>query len=140
MKNATKDATKEVTLVYDGECPLCRNYARLVKLNENVESIALVDARQDSPDRRQLTRNGYDLDRGMAVRVGDRLHFGADALSVLAQLSRRSDWFNRACFRLFRSRAISVLIYPLLRGVRNLVLWVMNIPQINNLKKDDHNA
>ena len=131
---------KEVTIVYDGECPLCRNYARLVKLDENVESVDLVDARQMSPIRQQLTDQGYDLDRGMAVQADNQLFFGADALTALACVSRRSDWFNRACYQLFRSRAISVLIYPSLRGVRNLVLWVMNIPKIKNLKKDDGNG
>ena len=131
---------KEVTIVYDGECPLCRNYARLVKLDESVESIDLVDAREMSPIRRQLSDQGYDLDWGMAVRVDNQLYFGADALTALAGKSRRSDWFNRACFYLFRSREISVVIYPLLRGVRSLVLWVMNIPQIKNLKTDHHNG
>ena len=44
--------TDRVWLVYDGECPMCSNYAQYLRLREAVEEFVLVDARQGGPDRR----------------------------------------------------------------------------------------
>ena len=126
----------KVTLVYDGQCPLCRNYAKRVRLEGNA-AVELVDAREQSSLRRQLTEQGCDLDRGMAVQIGDSFYFGPEALNVLARRGRRTGVLNRIWVYLFRSRRVSFLIYPLLRGFRNLVLWVMDVPQIKNLKEGD---
>jgi predicted DCC family thiol-disulfide oxidoreductase YuxK len=35
----------KMVLVYDGECPFCRNYVRLMSLRKAVGDIELVDAR-----------------------------------------------------------------------------------------------
>ena len=54
-------------LVYDGECPFCSRYVRLLRLRAAVGAVELVDARTDHPMVSYLYDLGIDLDEGMAL-------------------------------------------------------------------------
>ena len=36
-------------IFYDGQCPFCRRYVRLLELRSEIGDIALIDARSDDP-------------------------------------------------------------------------------------------
>lgn len=131
---------RNLTVVYDGECPICRNYTRLIKLEEKLGPIELIDARQASTVKQELTERHYDLDQGMVVCFKDQTYFGADAINFLAKVNPLSDFPNRFFYLLFRSKKMSSVLYPALRAGRNFLLWLMNTPQINNLKKESRDA
>jgi len=38
-----------MVIVYDGECPFCRNYIRLMELRKTVGNVDLVNARTPHP-------------------------------------------------------------------------------------------
>ncbi len=82
---------------------------------------------------REITRNGLDIDQGMVLKVDDVLYYGADAICALSLLSSGSGVFNRLNHWIFRSSARAGLLYPLLRGCRNLVLKILGRAKINNL-------
>ena len=113
-----------IRIVYDGDCPFCSRYVRLLRLRENF-TVELVNAR-DAPDRASaLAARGFDLDEGMLVEHGDAVYHGADAVWILASLSSRATLWNRFNAAIFRSRRLSALFYPLLRAGRNLVLRLL---------------
>jgi predicted DCC family thiol-disulfide oxidoreductase YuxK len=124
---------REILLVYDGECPLCNAYCRATRIRESVGTLKLVDARHSSDVRDELTRKGLDIDQGMALKVGDVLYYGSDAILALSLLSSRAGVFNRFNYWLFRSERRAHLLYPLLRGCRNLLLKLLRRSKINNL-------
>jgi predicted DCC family thiol-disulfide oxidoreductase YuxK len=111
----------EAWLVYDGQCPLCSRYARLVRIRENVR-LHLVDARKGGPLVRAMSEAGLDLNEGMVLKVGGRCYHGAAALHVLAALSTPSTTFNRLTASIFRSPYRSRALYPILRAGRNAAL------------------
>lgn len=125
----------QLTLVYDGECPFCRNYCKLVRLRHTVGSLKLVDARQSSAIMQEITELGLDIDHGMVVKFKNRVYYADEAIHILSLLSSRSDFFNRINYYIFRSQKISSILYPFLKSCRNFALWLLNIPKINNLKK-----
>ena len=125
----------EIIIVYDGECPFCRNYCKLVRMKDTVGSLRLVDARESSSIMQEVTDIGLDIDQGMVVKFKSRIYYGSDAINVLSLLSSHSDWFNRINFLIFRSKRVSLVLYPFLRTCRNFALWLLNIPKIDNLKK-----
>ncbi len=131
---------KKLTVVYDGECPLCRTYVKLINPDDSIGSVDLVDARHPGVVRQELTRRGFDLDQGMVVITDEQVYFGGAAVSQLSRVGRRNHWLNRFFFLLFRSELSSSFFYPVLRGFRNLALWIANVPQINNLQKDKTDA
>ncbi len=79
--------TDRIEVVYDKECPICDFYCRRIDVRESVGELMRIDARDDSEIMNEITSLGLDIDEGMVVRVGDELHYGADAIHELANLS-----------------------------------------------------
>ncbi|MGH6940007.1 DCC1-like thiol-disulfide oxidoreductase family protein, partial [Hypericibacter sp.] len=105
-------------LVYDGECPFCANYVRLLRLRELFPNLQLLDAREnrDHPAVRQLSARGLRVDDGMALLSGDRIYHGAESIHALAEFGRPEGVFGQANNWVFRSQRRSAILYPLLRA------------------------
>ena len=114
-----------VTVFYDGECPFCTRYVRLLRLRRSAGNVRLVELRANAAIRSALEGEGFDLDQGMIVETGGRRFGGADALHALALLSTRSDWFNRANRFALSSPRIAGAVYPVLRCGRWLTLFAL---------------
>jgi len=81
-----------------------------------------------------MTAKGVDIDQGMIVKIGDDIYSGPDAMHILSLLNTPSGIFNRLIAWLFRSMKVAVILYPLLRAYRNMILRLMRIPMIQNIK------
>ncbi|MGU3538886.1 DCC1-like thiol-disulfide oxidoreductase family protein [Methylobacterium sp. A54F] len=114
-----------LSVVYDGECPFCSNYVRLMALRRSVGPVALIDARLGGSLVEDIRQRGYDLDKGMVVRYGQHLYFGADALVLLSQLSEDETRIGRGLARLLRSPARARFLYPLMKLGRRATLLLL---------------
>ncbi|MFP4539257.1 MAG: thiol-disulfide oxidoreductase DCC family protein [Dichotomicrobium sp.] len=112
-------------VVYDGECPFCSAYVRLVRLREAVGPVELLDARAHPGLVAELHAEGIDLNETMAVRYGGRTYVGAEAMEVLSLLSSDSGRANRLFARIFRDGRRARRLYPWLRSGRNLALRLL---------------
>ncbi len=119
----------DATLFYDGDCPFCSRYVRLLKLREALGGLALVDARQGGPEVARIAAE-WDLDEGMALVIGGRVYHGADCIHRLALMSTGSGLFNRLNAAVFRSATLSRLLYPVLRAGRNATLRLLGRPKL----------
>ncbi len=124
---------KQVLLVYDHECPVCRNYCQVLRIRAAAGKLQIVNAREHSEIMQEITARGLDIDQGMVLKLDDQLYYGADAMHALALLSTRSGIFNRLNYLLFRSPRLARVLYPLLRSLRNLLLKLLGRRKINNL-------
>ena len=127
----TKPGADKAWLVYDGECYFCRHYARLLSVREAVGELTLVNARDGGPLVEEAQALRYDLDEGMALKVGGRWLFGSDALNTLALLSERRGVFGRANRLLFGAPRTARLAYPFLRLGRRALLRVRGVPPLD---------
>lgn len=123
----------EVTLVYDGQCPACDFYCRTIRISDDAGELHLIDARDDSAIRDEITRMGLDIDEGMVLKRNGRIYHGADAIHALAAISCPHGIFNRQNRWLFRSHNVAARLYPVLRACRNLLLKLLGRHRINNL-------
>jgi hypothetical protein len=105
----------------------------MVRIRESVGRLVLVDARDGGPVMDEITARGLDIDQGMVVKVGKELYYGSDAIHVLALMGTNKGFFNRMAYWVFRSRAASKVLYPILRACRNLLLKILGKTKINNL-------
>lgn len=112
-------------LVYDGQCPVCANYARFLDVRESVGEFVLVNAREGGPIVDEIRNLPYDLNEGMVLKMNGRYHFGADALNALALLSARRGVFGIANRVLFASPDAARLGYPMLKTGRRALLKVL---------------
>jgi predicted DCC family thiol-disulfide oxidoreductase YuxK len=120
----------EAVMVYDGECPFCSNYVKLIRLREAIGPVRLVDARGGGPEVERLQRLGFDLNEGMALQLNGEIYYGADCIHRISLLSSPSTLFNKLNAWVFRSRTASRLLYPAMRAGRNLTLAILGRPKL----------
>ncbi|MEM7189018.1 MAG: DCC1-like thiol-disulfide oxidoreductase family protein [Pseudomonadota bacterium] len=114
-----------IQIYYDGDCPFCANYVKLLRIREGYGDVTLINLRDDDDARKELQCEGFDLDEGMVVDTGDRRLGGADAANALAMMSSGSDLLNRMNRMFLGSRALSAIVYPVLRSGRWLTLFLL---------------
>ena len=114
-------------IVYDGECPFCGAYVRLMRLRKNF-AVELIDARRQ-PER--ANSYGLDLNAGMIADLDGRIHHGADAVWLLSTLSSRAGFCNRMTALLFSWKRFVRLSYPVLRFFRTATLKILGRKLLN---------
>ncbi len=112
-------------IVYDGECPFCARYVRLLRLRDAVGEVQLIDARGGHAVVDRLQAEGFDLNQGMALVMGEQVWFGDACMHQLACMSTPSGLFNRLSVAIFRRPALARVLYPVLRTGRAMTLRVM---------------
>lgn len=129
-------AQDKLQVVYDGECPFCSSYVKLVRLRDVAGQVELISARDDHPVVRDLLAQNYDLDKGMAVLYEGRIYYGAEAVNFLSAISTPSGLFNRLMKVTFRHRWFADLMYPFLRFGRNAALFFKGSKQLKDHYKE----
>ncbi|MEM7221349.1 MAG: DCC1-like thiol-disulfide oxidoreductase family protein [Pseudomonadota bacterium] len=118
-------------MIYDGDCPFCASYVKLVRIREACGELALIDAREGGPVVDELVAAGFDLDEGMVLKMGGRYYHGADCIHALALMGSSSTLFNKFNAWTFASPGRSKLLYPVLRACRNLALRALMKKKLN---------
>ena len=134
----TQADREEILLVYDKQCPVCDTYCRLVRIEEAAGDLKIIDARESSDVLDEITARGLDIDQGMVLKMEGEIYYGADAIHALALISSRSGFFNRLNYLMLYSERVSRILYPVLRGCRNLLLKILGKTKINNLGRENN--
>ena len=127
-------ADSEILIVYDGECPVCSHYVKGVRLREAAGCLRLLNARDETEEVTGLKSAGYDLNKGMVVKIGETIYFGADGMNILSLMTSPSGLINRSLYLLFRSSGVSRVLYPFFRNMRLLLLKILVIDPIKDEK------
>ncbi len=114
-----------LTLLYDGDCPVCKNFVRRMRLKQDFGDLRLLDARQPSAERTRVEDMGLDLNKGFVLFVGDEVYFADRAIQTLALMSSRSGLFNRLNYHVFRHAGLSRVLYPILATGRLILLRLL---------------
>lgn len=122
MRDSAEEA---VRIIYDGQCPACDAYFRFQRLEQNGVKVQFIDAREHPEIVREYLARGIDLNRDFVLRVGEAEYVGGDAAFVLASLGTKGNFFRRLNFRLLRSRAVSQVVYRVMRVGRRLLLLLL---------------
>ncbi|MEM1191170.1 MAG: DCC1-like thiol-disulfide oxidoreductase family protein [Pseudomonadota bacterium] len=131
MEDATPGPTPSY-LVYDGDCPFCNEYVKLLRLRASVGPVELVDARSEHPIVGDLHARGFDLNEGIAFLNEGVIHYGDAAVTHLALLSSPVGLFNRWNAAVFKRPTVAALVYPLLKSGRRLTLRVLGRSPIDH--------
>jgi predicted DCC family thiol-disulfide oxidoreductase YuxK len=115
----------KLTLLYDGECPVCNRYVAMIRVREQFGELVLLNARETSSERTYVENLGLDLNEGFALFVDEELYYGDRAIQALAMMSSNSGLFNRMNYFVFRHATLSRLLYPILAAGRRLLLRLL---------------
>jgi predicted DCC family thiol-disulfide oxidoreductase YuxK len=119
-----------MVIVYDGLCPFCTSYVRLMSLRRSVGAVELVDARSAHPEVQRLMNLGYDLNEGMAAIYGGKIYFGSDATVVISAMTHARGPFGRLLAIMLRNPARARFLYPFLKAGRRLALTILRRPAL----------
>jgi predicted DCC family thiol-disulfide oxidoreductase YuxK len=133
MNKANDPSGDDVTLIYDGECPVCTAYS--CNVDAGAAKVKRLNARTMTPEVRQAVEAGFDLDEGMVVLHNGQLYHGADAMHRMALLAPKSGIRNRLNRLLFGNLTFARAVYPGLRAGRNLLLKILGRKKIGSLDK-----
>ena len=111
-----------LTLVYDGGCPFCRQFALCSELLSGIPDLNIVDGRVDHALRRELNRRRLPLKDGAVLLDGDRSWHGSDAVAELSRRMNASDPLLLGLSTLFRNRTTASRLYPALLLARRMAL------------------
>lgn len=111
-----------ITVVYDGECPLCSRFAMMIRLREQFGQVRLVDARQAHDPLVARLRRTYRLDDGFVVLHEDREYYGAAAMRFLAAATEEKGGTSRLLRAFFRPQGTGSGLYQVLVRGRKLLL------------------
>lgn len=120
----------KLIIVYDGECPFCTAYIRLLRLKKSFDEVVLINAREKSAYKEEILLLGLDLDEGMVVHLDGRWMHGDEAIHFLSLASTENGFWNRLMAVVFRSPVRSKFLYPFLRCGRNIALHLLGRKKI----------
>ncbi len=120
--------------VYDGECPLCTDFAKAIRLRDNLKNLELIDARNsNSPILEEIKKRKLNLDKGAVFILNNIYYFGKDAPLMVSLHSTNSGFINKLNKILFANSFSAFIFYPIIREIRNLLLFIRSKPKLNNL-------
>lgn len=130
------DVSSGVWFIYDGDCPICNYAAHAFRIKQKYGDLHLINKREvsDHPLLLEINRRRLDLDKGMVIVADGNFYHGKKALRFMAQCGDDKGWFNRINNALFWSDTLSTLLYPWMRGTRNLLIFLRGKGKINNLR------
>ena len=111
-----------LTLIYDGGCPFCREFALRSELQAGVPNLRIVDGRADDNLRRELNALGLPLRNGAVWMQGDQKWHGREAIAERSRRMKPSEPLLRLLARVFADNQRSALAYPALLAARRLAL------------------
>lgn len=123
---------RDTWILYDGDCPFCRNYVSFLKLKAVLGEVRLIDARQAPMELEQVRAAGLYIDEGMVLCRDGRLYHGDECMHILATLSEREDLLGKLYAWVFGSSRRSAWLYPLLRAGRSATLRLLGKRKIES--------
>ena len=111
-----------LTLIYDGGCPFCKEFALRSELQAGVPNLRIVDGRADHSVRRELNALGMPLRNGAVLIEGEQRWHGSEAIAELSRRMKPSDPLLKLLASLFSNTQRSALAYPALLAARRLAL------------------
>ncbi len=118
-----------LTLVYDGGCPFCRQFALATELTGGIPLLELRDGRADHVLRAALKARGLNLARGAVLLEDERAWHGAEAIAELCRRLAPSGPLLQLLRGLFSEPNQARRLYPLLLLARRLALQWRGLPE-----------
>lgn len=125
----------ECFYIYDGECPLCANFAEAIAFRKEYPKLEIINARENSHPQimQEIKNRGLNLDNGAVLILNGKYYFGKDAANKIAQISTPKNLTNYLNNLLFQNHNMAAIFYPIARFMRDLLLFIRGKNGIGNL-------
>ncbi len=118
---------KQVIVVYDGDCPICHRLITATRLKASGIELQLINARECDVYKIPWFPKGVSIHKDMVIKVGEHIFYGGEGLHTLSLMASRSNWLNKITYTLFSIKPIALILYPVLRWSRMLLLRIIGV-------------
>lgn len=126
-----EESGRDDFLLYDGQCPFCRFYARKSDFKTpDGRPLTLIDANRAPELISELRAQDCEADEGMVLVTGGRRYQGAEAMTALEAMTSKTGWFGRLSGWFASNPARVRAFYPWFRRLRRAALWVRGRPSL----------
>ncbi len=109
--------------IYDGECPFCNHFAKLLELKSSIPELEILDGRKNLALLSKLYTQGYDLNNGAILISNENIMHGADAINwICSEIKDPSDSLLEVLRIIFTSNKRTNFLFPFLLWGRRLSL------------------
>ena len=120
---------KNLTFIYDGECPFCNHFAELLELKSKINNISILDGRKNPKIIYSLLEQGYDIDKGAVLLKDDNIFHGAEAINQICnQINNPSNKLLKLLSNIFKSNKRTNFLFPFLLRARRFALISKGVP------------
>ena len=117
--------SSEIIFLYDGECPFCNHFARLIELKSSIPSLTICDGRKNLAKLSILYKKGYDLNKGAILIKDKEILHGSDAINwICSEIKEPSNSLLEILRIIFASKKRTNLFFPFLLWGRRLLLTI----------------
>ena len=114
---------RNLTFIYDGECPFCNHFAELLELKSKIKNISVLDGRKNPKLIKSLLKKGYDIDKGAILLSDDDIFHGSEAIhKICHKVDNPSGRLLKLLSNIFKSNKRTNLLFPLLLRARRFAL------------------
>ncbi|MFK7942884.1 MAG: DCC1-like thiol-disulfide oxidoreductase family protein [Paracoccaceae bacterium] len=117
-------------LVYDGACPVCRQYVAWASLREAYPEIRLIDARTEPDLVAALRTRNIEINDTYMLQLDGERYLGAAAMARISALMEPETLVQRVLKQVTRSERLMRPVYPWLVRARKALLWLIGRDQI----------
>ena len=118
-----------LTFIYDGECPFCNHFAELLELKSKIKNISILDGRKNPNIINSLLKQGYDIDKGAILLIGDDIFHGAEAINnICNKVNNPSGKLLKLLSNIFKSNNRTKFLFPFLVRARRFALISKGVP------------
>lgn len=114
---------KQVIVVYDGDCLLCRQFKTYLTLKQRY-ALEIYDGRQHPEVVADLESKGINCSAGMVIGIDGHYYVGADAIAQVHSLVAPEKRYDRCMIRCSRQPLLVAIVYPVIKLLRALQLLV----------------
>lgn len=107
-------------IIYDGECPFCKYYVKLVKLRK-ITNVELINAREVIKDDNyfELFKN-FNVDKGMILILESKIYFGKDAMYKINEIIE-----GPFLIKFINNKKLINFFYPIFTIFRRITLFIL---------------
>ena len=122
---------KLIKIIYDGECPFCKDFVKLQDLKKKGYDLNLINARdKNNPLIIELKKN-YNLDEGMIVIKDQEILYGDEAAAFVLGSYDGKKIRGKIYSAILKNSSFAKISYPILTFLRKLFLKLINKKLIN---------
>ena len=112
--------SKILKIIYDSECPFCRDFVLLQNLKKKGFDVELISARDRNNPLIIDLQKKFNLDNGMIVIKDDQIIYGNEAASFIYSSYDGKNLRGKMYSLILKNKFFSKFSYPILTFMRKL--------------------